>query len=198
MLRIQASRLDGYDYWLRSDHDMEWFADDLLYREETPAMIRGTQCHAALERAAAAGSEVEGWDSDMRIALPRPDLVELSVQREIAPGLLLTGRLDAICGTTGVDYKTTGRAIDLERYTDSWQWRAYLAMMPRLERFRYDAFQLAARADVIVDWQHVEMCRYAGVDADVQDVARRYAETIYAMRDAGLLTVTPWGGLAGC
>ena len=70
-------------------------------------------------------------DSGLDINLDHCMIVEQDVQWTINTGLgwvTLRGITDAIHGTVIRDIKTT-RSFKATRYQDSWQWRAYLAMM---------------------------------------------------------------------
>ena len=72
----------------------------------------------------------------------------------------------------GVDYKTTGRAIDLEKYAESWQWRAYLAILPSLQEFRYDVFHVKPSANnekvaTVFEHRTFRVSRYPTLMTDV-------------------------------
>lgn len=190
MLRVQPSRLDDFAYWRASDHDVEWWADWLTARTETDAMRRGTDFHRALE-----SGDWSGWDfAGINPLILRPDLVEFPAQQVIAD-CLVVGRLDVVSGAIGIDYKTTTREPDLERYADSWQWRAYLTLMPRLKAFRYDVFRLHRTLPVVRDHQHLMLYRYPGMEEEVREIVSHYADSVRQLAALGLLEISEKGHL---
>ena len=52
--------------------------------------------------------------------------------------------VDAICGRTRRRLQVRpARTPDFDSYVSAWQWRAYLALNPRVERFRYELFHMS-------------------------------------------------------
>lgn len=149
MIRISPSLIDSYRYWRTTDFeypDRERASlEELLSairgepREPTEAMARGLAWHQALEE------EVQEEQDTLEIHtkghLFRFSAAEVALLRQQLPALgnrELRGRLelpeagavmylrtDGIAGNIIHEHKTTGR-IDVDRYTATSQWRAYL------------------------------------------------------------------------
>ena len=162
-MRISVTALDSYKYYCESEMEFSDYLEQLLGKTPpTDAMKIGTAFHSILERWGEDGEtdfkelmEVDGWkfqwkprEPDCEVFLLKPDAVEIPVTRDYTVNhafgettITLSGRIDAVAGNIGVDYKTT-RAANAEKYLDAMQWRAYLAMYPDLESFQYDVFEM--------------------------------------------------------
>lgn len=187
---FRASRLDDFRDYLSGEtfageeYTTEAFIARLCGREETAKMAAGTAVHKALEMAVdgdLAGADVNGWTItfDMDGALSLPRLREIPLSRRYGD-VTLFGRVDAITGTTVYDHKTT-QAFDADRYADSYQWRAYLAISGR-DRFVYELFKAKvdedARTVVITDHISLSFHRYPALEADVAALVARMAEVV--------------------
>ena len=139
---------------------------------------------------------------DLDIELFEPDIVEWRHRREYEVDgreVILTGKVDAIAGLRVIDYKSTHKAIDLSRYHDSMQWRAYLALHQRCNLFRYEVLQFGrTRAkrgqpaqSILVGHRHLELYRYTGLEEDVYAAIVQYTRFCYRWRTRG------WFGSAG-
>lgn len=152
MLRLSPSLIDSYRYW-RSIEDEDRSAASLaellasIRREDSPpaeAMVRGAAWHRALEESGREKSAL--WRGDVieieerghrfrfnavevamiRSQLPKVTSLELRGRLELPEvGVVLYLRTDGVVGNTIHEHKTTTRP-DLDRYTHSCQWRAYL------------------------------------------------------------------------
>lgn len=155
MLRLRVSDLDQWVGFVQPKmEEFEVTLDEFLAimrREgpETPQMRAGTAFHSVLEHAQV-GEELmvanEGGFSftfaddldPVRLCVDREESVEREVMTPVGV-VLLRGKVDGKDGIEVTDYKLTFGSFDAERYADSLQWRAYLAMTG-CRRFRYLVF----------------------------------------------------------
>lgn len=178
-MRLSVTDLDQYLYWLSMDDaGPEWLIDRLTLFEPSPAMAAGSAFHAALERLPNSASLLvhEGYQfafrCDAEITLPSQR--ELKIEREIIPGVMLVGKVDAIDGNRIVDYKLTAH-LDVERYADSMQWRAYLTLFETNE-FEYSIFEgspeRSSDFNYIIRAHHsLKFYSYPGMSSDVKKCA---------------------------
>jgi hypothetical protein len=188
MIRISVTQLDSYLYW-RESEDME--LSELIARltgkqEPTHEMLAGRAFHKLFEHAKDGDilvADVDGFqfvfDVNQSIALPEIRELKGEVVFNTSSGpVTLVGKVDAINGTIVHDYKLTER-FEAERYTDSYQWRAYLAMFGA-NTFVYDVFQ--GRYDgsrvSIYDYHRMRFHAYPGMRDDVQREVAALAEII--------------------
>lgn len=183
----RASRLDEFRYYLSGEKfdGQEYTAEDFVKRltvkQESPAMAAGTAVHAVIERAAF-GELPErvssnGWlivfdlDGELRM----PAVRELALFRE-HKGIPLFGRVDAIDANAIHDTKTTS-AIDIDRYMDSYQWRAYLWMSGR-QSFVYDILRVKLEEDIkvvtVVEYVRLPLTTYPALSSDVESLLEEY------------------------
>lgn len=188
MIRLSVTDLDGYLYWLdNEDMDLSEFVARLRGQQEvTPQMRAGSAFHKLLEEANAgelARAEVDGFEFhfgiDQEMALP--ELRELKGERLFSTpsGLVtLVGKVDGLTGISVRDYKLTER-FDVERYTDSYQWRSYLTMFSA-QVFIYDVF--VCRYDeqrvVIYDYHQLRLHAYPSMASDVHQKVCGLAEIV--------------------
>ena len=192
MTSVRVTHLNQWDYYLRS----EMTADELMERltgraPSSPAAERGTRFHADMERILAGetpSDEFDLWslDRDIDLLLPRDVQSEASLSMTVAPGVTLTGHVDAWSPSWGRvwDFKTTGKAIDLEKYYhQEWQWRAYM-LMTGATSFQYQVFQLrdVKGGSKVVDHASVTLHPYSGMVGDVRSATMAVAEFIEANR----------------
>jgi len=188
MIRISVTDLDGYLYWLASETSE---LDELIARlrgqeEPSPQMLAGRAFHRLFEDAQ--GGEIgkaciDGWRFEFALdkEIAVPDIRELKGEMVIptkAGPVTLVGKVDALHGTTVIDYKLTER-FDAERYADSYQWRAYLLMFGAT-RFDYEVFQCCYGDDCIVIYDHHPLSFYAypGMREDVLTLVSSLAEIV--------------------
>lgn len=188
MIRLSVTDLDSYLYW-RDSEDMD--LAELLMRlkgEEPPGqnMLASRAFHKLLETSAeremftaAAGDFNFVFAIDQDIAIPQ--LRELKGEKffETPSGpVTLVGKVDGMHGVTINDYKLTER-FEAERYTDSYQWRAYLTMFGA-QRFVYDAFQCRYDPErvYIYDYHRLVFFAYPGMAEDVQREVCGLAEIV--------------------
>lgn len=192
MIRISATNMEAVRRW-KDDPDRE-LADLLAYlRREVPpteAMRAGTAFHKVLELSQDGESlervEMDGFSFDFQlegeIAIPALREVKLEVHKTIrSVPVTLVGVVDAMEANRIYDHKLTGR-IDAENYTDSLQWRAYLAWF-EADRFTYNLFeqyQPAAEPGryVIKSFAQIDFCRYPGMERDVEDAVLGYIDFV--------------------
>ena len=226
-IRISATDLDGYQFFRGSDY---LSLDDYIRRlrredEPGPEAMAGIKFHTALQRQA---TPREGYDppgywvktlgslegptithvyylpDKIEIALPLPTLTEMWIERVFTlPNgreVEVKGRVDAVHGREITDYKTTKR-IDVESYMEAWQWRIYLAMMPEMETFRYDVFQLEPlksrgkpyKEYSVKTYEKVTMRRYGNLEADVVKAIDEYDQFLQGLAADGHIQLNAKG-----
>lgn len=184
-MRVSVSNVDAY---LRYKRNEDVTLDDLLaqLRRETPPtenMLAGTAFHKLLEGADIGeihDAVVDGFtfriDVDAEIFLPKLREIKGVCLYDIGGTQVdLVGIVDTLDGVTVSDHKLTGR-FDPERYTDAFQWRAYLSMFGA-DRFIYNVF--TARKDIDGVWvvsafDRFPLYRYPALDADVRRMLTEY------------------------
>jgi hypothetical protein len=151
MIRLSVSDLETYRYWKdREDSSLEELVSQLQgVVEPTPAMVASRAFHLALENLTPATEGLvalrqDGYtfefDCDGDFYLPPIRELKAEVPWVSTSGpVTLVGKVDGMYGLTVRDYKLSER-FEADRYTDSFQWRAYLAMF-KCHRFVYDVFQ---------------------------------------------------------
>lgn len=191
MIRLSVTELDSYLYWLESE-DMEF--DELLARlrgqqSETTQMLAGRAFHKVFEEAGTGEIGViqsEGFEFhfeiDEELSLPpvRELKGEVVLQTPYGP-VTLVGKVDSLDGLVVHDYKLTER-FEAERYTDSYQWRAYLSMFGA-HTFIYDVFQ--CRYDtrkpgriIVCDYHRLPVHAYPAMTDDVRRTVSGLAEIV--------------------
>lgn len=186
-LRIAVSDLDSYAYYRNPDVQMT--GDEFLtrIRREEPMSEKastGSKVHAVIESMFSSEEAPEVplvWDCD--VDLPEVAASEVRVYQDyeiLGRHVVMAGRVDAIYGFTAADWKVTFRAMDAERYLDSWQWRAYLRMLGEdYKRFRYQIFRGSIRKSGnihITDSTHYHTYRYSGMEDAVDGLVFEFVE----------------------
>lgn len=184
-MRVSVSNVDAY---LRYKRNEDVTLDELLaqLRRETPPtenMLAGTAFHKFLEQSAGGEFETATVDGFTFLLAVDAQLV-LPPLREVKGICLydidgihvdLVGVVDVIDGTTITDHKLTGR-FDPERYTDAFQWRAYLSMFGA-DRFIYNVFTANKSVDnvwTVSAFDRFPLYRYPGLDADMRRTLTEY------------------------
>jgi hypothetical protein len=190
-----ASRLDEYlmyrsgENWQGEEYTTAEFIRNLTVRVETPKMAAGTAVHELVENAKFGAvperAELNGWrvhfKLDAEIRLPQMREIRLWGHHK---HITVVGRCDAIDGGTVHDIKTTSSTIDIERYLDSYQWRAYLWMSGR-SRFVYDVLRVdvddAEKAVEVRDYMRIPVSAYPGLDRDVEQTLEAFDQCVHAL-----------------
>lgn len=194
MIRLSVTDLETFRYWQSQE---EATLEDLVrelsgVEEPSPQMVASRAFHKAMENLDP--SQLVGvdrltqdgyvFDFDLEGEIYIPPIRELKGERlwrTPSGPVTLVGKVDGLFGLTVRDYKLSER-FEAERYTDSFQWRAYLAMF-HARRFVYDVFQ--CRYDnrdpnhvVIFDLHHFPLERYPDMEVDLDDVIDQLAEIV--------------------
>lgn len=194
-LRLSVTMLDTYVYGMANeDMSSEQLAYELFARKKPSLAMRvGTSFHRFLEKGQLAPQLLAIPDQyGFHFILP-DDLngtIELGAIREhvyewpIFDNVVLVGKIDAETPYKVIDHKLTG-CFDPERYMDSLQWRAYLAMRGKAH-FSYQVFEhsgLPEQPDglghypvLIKDYHRLDQYAYAGMQDDIKDIVRDLAE----------------------
>lgn len=192
----RASRLDEFRMYLGGEmyngdeYTPEDFITRLTTKTESAAMAAGTAVHAIIENAAFGELpdrvSSNGWlvhfDLDAELRMPAAREVQLHRTHK---GIPLFGRVDAIDAVSVHDTKATS-AIDIDRYMDSYQWRAYLWMSGR-EQFVYDILRVKLEEDTkivtVVEYVRLPITAYPDLSRDVEGLLEQYDACI---RDLGI------------
>lgn len=194
-LRLSVTMLDTYVHGMANeDLSSEQLAYELFARKKpSQAMQAGTSFHRFLEKGQL-GSELLAKPDHSGFHFILPDdlsgTIELGTVREqlyewpVFDNVLLVGKIDAETPAKLIDHKLTAR-FDHERYMDSLQWRAYLAMRGKAH-FTYQVFEHSGLPTVpdalghypvfIKDYHRLDQYAYAGMQDEIRDVARDLAE----------------------
>lgn len=186
-LIYRASKLDDFREYQKGEmmngdeYTATEFVRRMTAREETAKMAAGTAVHKLIEDVGwgvlPEHADVNGWhvhfDLDDEAAVPLAR--EISLHRE-HKGIPLFGRCDAMNATAVHDIKTTA-AVDIDRYLDSYQWRAYLWMSGR-RKFVYDIFRVKVEEDIKVvtvqEYQPLKITAYPALSSDVEQLLEEF------------------------
>lgn len=184
MIRLSVTDLETFRYWKERDEGTvpELIAELRGQKEPTHEMLASRAFHSLLERVEP-GTDLErlthpdGWvfefDIDSDLYVPPIRELKAEVPWKTPSGLVtLVGKVDNMNGLTVADYKLSER-FEAERYTDSFQWRAYLAMF-HARRFVYDVFQCRYHPQnpyhvTIFYLHHFPLDRYPEMLVDLDD-----------------------------
>ena len=202
-MRISVTDVDSYQYYRNSNLSTEEFVRRL--RRESPptdALRLGTALHALLEDLTLGEPptfvyngphwyyEKEGFTFDfsqVEVTLEEPNLVEAKFEKVYDLGVLgevtLVGKVDAIRGNQIIEYKTT-KQVDIDRYRDLFQWKAYLDMLPDMQSCKWHIFRHRTKGSHCVIQRHhtLTLYRYDELADDVRGLLYEYVEFI---RDLG-------------
>ena len=184
--RVSVTSIDSYRYFVSSEMETEAHIRRLLRLEPpTEAMRTGIEFHQMLENFFQRRSPMPVF-MNAHTVLMRPDAMEVPVHRLYdirGRTVRLGGRIDAVRGLTIIDYKTTSRTINLEKYADAFQWQAYLDLYPTAKHFRYDVFLL--RRGVVVEHAHLMLHRFAELSNVVTAWLDEYCQHLDDLADSG-------------
>ena len=180
-MRVSVTDIDQY-LWYKSHDDMalEDLVRRLTVREQTEAMAAGTAFHDLLEHAEPSTIETaESGDFrfvfDMDVELPLTPIRELKGEKQFFGDVTLVSKVDGMDGLTVLDHKLTTR-FDPERYTNAFQWRAYLDIFGA-HKFVYSVFEASQKKDgsYVVRAHHaLPFYGYPGMAADVANTVKEY------------------------
>lgn len=174
--------------WIATPEDLEIQLRGRF--QPTREMKIGTEFHSALELFLVGENEGDEellygphmehrFDfAEVDVTLPIGATLEVRRDAEVAPGVVLTGKPDAVLRDVIYDWKSTWSTPDIDRYHDSMQWRAYLELVPEANDFEYFIFQVAdplkRQAEDIIRVRRVatyRQHRYEGMAKEVRDTA---------------------------
>lgn len=187
MLAVSVTDLDAFRYYL-SDEDAD--LDKLLAqlrREEPPTeqMLAGTALHKALELAEPGDFpmlEAEGhrftFEDSLAVELtPIRELKASKVYTVAGVDVLVTGKVDGLCGRRVDDHKTTAR-FDPERFLQGYQWRFYLDIFDATH-FRWNVFEMdprGMRLYHVFATHRIEQYAYVGMYQDCIGLLWKFVE----------------------
>lgn len=189
-IRLSVTMLDTYVSGIQNDEvSSEELAQELFGpHRDNQFKSAGKAFHELLELGIPANQAI----NDYRFTLP-DDLdgtLELGSIRErkyewpVFDDVVLVGKIDAETAFKVIDHKLTAQ-FDQDRYMDSLQWRAYLAMRKKCH-FAYQVFEHTGIPEVpnehglyevLIKKYHVlEQFAYRGMAEEVREVAYDLAE----------------------
>lgn len=205
---ISPSRLDNYLQFMTGklydlpnapDYTIDAFIDSLLQIRKPSSMRKanaGTFGHSMLESLVYT-DYVEGYwfdginycisewiiNIDCDIEVPVPIIRESPVTAVIA-GCPIKGTVDAIDGYCVYDHKFTGQ-VDIEKYMESMQWKAYLLMTGRM-KFVYNLFTVKVddteNIMTIRDYTPLILWGYPGMREEVEQTIIEYRELLLSIK----------------
>ena len=155
----------------------------------SPAMLAGRAIHKVIETAGTDSvSQIHqsGWninfEADINLTWPRQR--ELRIETEF-DGRPINGVVDAVSERAIHDLKTT-KSINLEKYAQSWQWRAYL-WMTRMDNFFYDILKIKIDNDtaIVTDYDRLALTRYPSLNKEVEQLYKDFYQTVDDLQTNG-------------
>ena len=197
---LHVTDVDSYLWDRRNDClDAEKWARKLsdVGDDGTPQMRRGIKFAEEMEEFQKTGEwprhPIHRFTCDAGV--PRCDRTEYRLRQQICEvgndRILLSGKVDGLCGDVVVDWKTTEKQVDWEKYADAFQWRAYLSLVPFAKEFRYHVFrvrrsrQFVGRYDVVEHQVMAGLRRYRGLLQDVITPAVQFYHFLSDLERAG-------------
>jgi hypothetical protein len=194
MLRISTTTLESFRLW--SAPDQEWMSENDLratIRGEfvpTPEVLLGQAFGKVLEdpdRFLVEGGfrycEHYFTRATMEPALALMDhehgVFEAKATKEYGDCLVVS-RADQLVGSDLKEHKTTTGYFNLNKYTESYQWRFMLDAF-NVRRVTYLVFLLEEHPDRSVDLRGIEtlrLYRYPGLHDDCAELVRRFREYV--------------------
>lgn len=179
-LRISVTELDAYRHWVNEE---PWMTTEALIAqlsgrgEPSEKMLAGTAFHEQLENLKddepLDDFERNGLTFKVNLSgeffLPRVQEVKTEMVYPIlGTRTTLVGKADAVYGRHVFDHKLT-ETFDAEKYTDSFQWRAYLVLFDA-DKFTYNCFTGKEKNGVwiVSELNRLTVNRYAGMEKELQ------------------------------
>lgn len=185
LMRVSVTTIDSFKWW-QADEDST-LADLLERGPRTRAMMAGTALHHALENATEGERErlhADGFTFEFinpaEIALVSIREIKAEKRYQIDDVTVeMVGKVDSISGIVE-DHKLTTN-VDLERFSDTYQWRFYLDMFDA-DVFRWHIFEAMQDYDNdtirIKGVHHLTQHRYPEMADDLIAVLREYVAFI--------------------
>jgi hypothetical protein len=203
MLRLSVTDLESMRYFKSAeDASLDKLILDLAHVSAPTAKMEAGRAMAKFFEGAECDSiigdvKIDGWTLcfalDAEIDLPQVREMKIEQEFSTASGpVVLVGKVDGFHGVTVRDQKLT-ESLDAEgRYTDSLQWRAYLAMLGA-KRFIYDVFVGKVveeeRTVLIREYHRLPFYAYPDMQSDITravgelaEIVTRYQDKIEALR----------------
>lgn len=178
-MNITPSMLESY----RLYEAEEWMTADKLRQSlfgrvsATKEMETGTLIHSYLE-----GEKTDKLTDHAREVI-RNDIglykgvPEVGGSFAFSNGIVVSGRADRLYGNEVHEFKTTARPINIDRYMESYQWRAYLLMFKGFKRVRYFIMKWKEEKGTslidIVETLSFALYPYHGMEKDVLSLTNR-------------------------
>lgn len=185
-VRISVTELDQYRYFLDSDYsDFEQYKKQVLGQQEQTEPMKVGHAFAKLRERMGAGEHTEMMSEGYTFYFDLEYEIDLMPAREIkeektllinGTEVTLVGKVDSVAGLVVYDDKFTEN-YDPDRYFDSQQWRAYLAMFGA-KKFIYNIFigKIKGLDVYINDFNRLPLFSYPGIADDVVRALDEYVD----------------------
>ena len=202
-IRLPATGVDGFRFWRGAEtYTTEDYLKRILGADASAAMTLGIdfENHLMYQLGFGEGPTINLNGS---IKVDRPHAVQMWVSKHYEIGnfrVKVLGKVDAIHGRKVIDWKTTGKGIEADKYLDSYQWRFYLDMLPGYDLFRYEVFRLSrpsSRGVDVIDQARFDVSRYPGMGVDVHDALADWLGFLMELERAEWIVLTKNGTRAG-
>jgi hypothetical protein len=182
-MTFRVSQVDVFRAWEENpEADMGWLIKNLVSKEPTEDMLRGTAFHAALETIGT--GDVDRIDSqgftflfDGDYEIPLFPVREIRVNKNYG-GIVVSGQVDGIAGNHIMDHKAA-TWFDAERYFLKYAWRYYLDIF-KADRFTWYVWEMKEtdenRVFMVRDLHVIEQFRYPDLEKDCRNLALRLKE----------------------
>lgn len=189
-MRLSVGDLESLRYWKdREDQDLAALLKKLRRQEEPSRQMEAGKALARFFEHATEGTKggaiSDGWEFEFKadVDFKLPAVRELKLEEEFATPYgpaLLVGVVDGLDGLTIHDQKLT-EYYDAQKYTDSLQWRTYLAMTGA-QKFVYDIFvgkyEDHSNYVTIYEYHAIPFYTYPDIRKDVSRAVNELAEIV--------------------
>lgn len=185
-MRLSVTHLDAYRLYL--DPEVEWMDEATLVAQirgtapMSPKAALGIAFHKALECGHCLVDDISFDPALLKRVRDRdmghPVVSEVKLEKDLTidgKDVTLVGKVDSMRGLVGREIKTTQSSIDVERYYEAIQWRAYL-YLGGLDRMDYSIFQLREDNGVwhCTNEANVSFWPYSNLERDVIEAVRGF------------------------
>jgi hypothetical protein len=189
-MRLSVGDLENLRRWKeREDQDLPALLAQLRRQGPVTRNMEAGKAFAKFFEHATEGERggdiVDGWTFEFKVdaEFALPTVRELKMEETFTTPygpVTLVGVVDGLDGMTVHDQKLTAY-FDAQKYTDSLQWRAYLAMTGA-QRFVYDIFvgKYEDRSNYVTvyEYHQVPFYTYPSIRADVERAVTELAEIV--------------------
>ena len=200
MIRVHPSSLDGFQYYLESNLSTKDFIFRLCRMDKKSDWAHaGNALHKYIEHGGKVNPVVlqdgRSWSivSQMgkNIEIPRPQISEFRIEKPMnihGHDVMISGIVDGLVGNRLLEWKGVKR-MNLIRFSESWQWRCYLATDARLKRVDYHVFLMSIKGRQLCIREHRRLVvqEYKNMENELYSFIGRYVDHLLQLEDQGLI-----------